>query len=111
MFNLCACNHCDLGENTPRMQRCKIRRARKEHICCECKDTINSGCHYEYYSLLYDEGWGHHITCMACVALRSDMYGPNGCWYFGELFDDFQECYGFRPNDDPSEWEDEDDDD
>lgn len=45
------------------------RRARKEHVCCECRETIARGETYQHVSMLYDGRWDRYVTCLLCVEI------------------------------------------
>ena len=50
---------------------CKVynvdqRRARKEHVCGECGDTIGVGELHEYITMLFDGQWSTHRQCLLC---------------------------------------------
>jgi len=47
-----------------------VRRARKEHRCCECRITIEPGTRYEYVSGIWDGYANSYKTCLGCVSLR-----------------------------------------
>jgi hypothetical protein len=70
-----------------------IVKARKEHICCECREVIIIGEKYERAKLLYDGSWSVYDTCLPCARIRSD-YCPHG-WIYGSLVDMLLECLGF----------------
>ncbi len=70
-----------------------IRKARKEHQCCECADTIHPGQKYERVFGVWDGSKRTFITCLPCVAIR-ERYCPNG-WLYGRLVEQIQECLQF----------------
>ncbi len=71
----------------------KVRKARKEHKCCECGEIIKSGENYQYASGLYDGNWDHHKTCLFCVAVWRDFFK---CGVLHrELQTAFKEYYNF----------------
>jgi len=51
----------------------KYVNAAKEHICCECNETIKKGERYEYVSGKWDGFIETHKTCMTCVRIRADV--------------------------------------
>lgn len=69
-----------------------LRRARKEHDCGECADTIMPGDLYEHFSGLWEHGWETHKTCARCVNVRNDYFDS---WIFTMLGEDFLEAHGF----------------
>ena len=80
-------------EDPPTMDISRTRRARKAHVCCECGDTIEAGSLYQYTDNLTDEKWRHYKTCARCENVASDFF-PRGR-YYGNLVQDFYECFGF----------------
>lgn len=78
----CACFYVE-ADIHPDFYNEKIRRARKEHTCCECGCTIVVGDSYEYVSGKWDGYVSTYKTCPVCVELRAKFmcYG----WVFGEL--------------------------
>jgi hypothetical protein len=70
-----------------------IRKARKEHKCCECHETIKAGNLYEVAKALWDGTWGSYKTCITCRTIRNH-YCPSG-FALGELAEQIRECLGF----------------
>ena len=64
---MCDCdgNHCiTYGE--------AIRKARKDHKCCECYRVIKAGERYQYVSGIWsDTGFDDFKTCAHCHAMRA----------------------------------------
>ena len=52
-----------------------IRKARKEHWCCECRQEIAVGEVYEYVSGIWDGEPRSYKTCLSCAQLRSEFAG------------------------------------
>ncbi|NCC62614.1 MAG: hypothetical protein EOM12_17135 [Verrucomicrobiae bacterium] len=50
----------------------KIRTARKENICCECKGIIEPGETYHYHHGVWDHVGQGFKVCMECEALRAE---------------------------------------
>jgi len=78
----CACS-CDADIDYP-PTICTVTnpKARVEHQCCECGETIQPGQHYERTEGLWDGRWDTFKTCAPCVEIR-DTYC---CSYnYGEL--------------------------
>jgi hypothetical protein len=65
-----------------------IRRARREHRCCECDGTIKVGDTYEYVSGVWDNQGASFKTCLACAGIRK--------WYVYECLPRYEcwPCYG-----------------
>ena len=68
-------------------------KARKEHICCECREVIEKGQKYQLFTGKWGGEFGTFKTCMACAAIRK-RYCPNGA-VFEELRNHLAECLGF----------------
>jgi hypothetical protein len=47
-------------------------RARKRHLCCECRGDIMPGDTYENFAGMWDR-FGSFKTCPECVELRTDV--------------------------------------
>jgi len=85
----CSCTDGDPAS----VYRTQWRKARKEHLCCECDDPIKVGDKHEYVTACWDGTWDDHRTCKTCVAIR-ERYCPHG-WLFGQLAEIIEECLGF----------------
>jgi len=49
-------------------------RAKKEHICCECGETIKVGETYNKVTGKWDGNICSYKTCMPCANIRRDYY-------------------------------------
>lgn len=67
----------------------RIRRAQKEHRCCECRRGIRPGARYEYVSGIWDSRAASYKTCLRCVAIRRALYSD--CWIYGTLRQDLRD--------------------
>ena len=65
----------------------KVVKARKEHVCCECKNQIKKGAKYSLFEGHWpDSGWQRFKTCMECDELRRELTDPDfGSAPFGYL--------------------------
>jgi len=61
-----------------------IRKARKEHKCCECGETIPPGTEYEYVSGCWTGDFLVFKTCLDCESLRSNLLCS---WTYGDLYE------------------------
>jgi len=66
------------------------RRARKEHTCCECRQTINKGDPYFEISGLWEDRWCRFRQCEEChelffTAVRENDGPPDEGPSFGDL--------------------------
>ena len=52
------------------MIKCQ-RKARKDHVCCECRRVIKDGIVYEFVSGIWDHEPSSFKTCTRCVVLRA----------------------------------------
>lgn len=92
---------CDFDEGPLVFQEAHVR-ARKPHVCCECRQSIPKAATYERASGLWrDGGWATYRTCLSCAAVRDDLSRRKICSAFGQLRDALSECgeaeYGPRP--------------
>jgi hypothetical protein len=67
-----------------------MRRARKEHTCCECKQSIRIGDLYELAKGCWNGKWDSFKTCDTCADLRRQVEDIIDCAFddpicFGEL--------------------------
>jgi len=60
----------------------RVVRARKPHVCCECREPIVPGQRYELVKGCWEGDWSSHKTCLPCVAIR-DQYCCDGYVYGG----------------------------
>lgn len=88
----CSCV-CSVDYDAAQVYNEKTVKARKEHKCCECGETIQRGESYEYVSGLWDGSWDHYRTCEMCVRIRDDLCC--GGFIFGELRETIWEAFDF----------------
>jgi hypothetical protein len=88
----CDCSSRDFESN--RCQSYAIRKARKQHECCECQAPIRPGMQYEDAHGIdaYGGAWQFR-TCLPCMHIR-EHYCPHG-WIWGCLAEQIEECIGF----------------
>ena len=60
-----------MDETEPTCFLKRQRRARKDHVCCECRRVIKAGTVYEYESGIWDGEPSSFKTCPRCVVLRA----------------------------------------
>lgn len=63
-----------------------IRRARKNHRCCECGELILAGLPYKRIAGKWNGEFSQYKFCMTCVDLVE--------WYLSEI-DNYEYGYGF----------------
>jgi len=62
-----------------------IKRARKPHVCYECKVVIHAGDDYHAMSGCWDGEWHHYKTCIDCECLRDELKYDDELAPLGEL--------------------------
>jgi hypothetical protein len=80
-------------------------KAKKPHICCECKGIIKPGETYQSAHGAWEGKWGHFKTCEDCAALREEVedlaaafddekpaFGEL-CWHCGEYGDELKKTF------------------
>lgn len=73
MFEACIC--VDAGDyESYAVSETKMRRARKQHTCGECRDPIEPGEVYEHHRGLADGVWDENKTCSTCLAILRDLF-------------------------------------
>lgn len=79
-----------------------MRKARKEHKCYECGDTILPGDLYENVRGLWDGAWSEYKTCRVCTAIRRDFCCDG--FIYGTLWETLHECLVDLSEDDDGKW-------
>lgn len=59
---------CDLEQ--PDFWSEKLRKARKQHTCCECRSQIEVGETYHYCSGKWEDSVNSYKTCLSCHKVR-----------------------------------------
>jgi hypothetical protein len=87
--------YCDIewDYDEPQIYEKHIRKARKDHQCCECNEIIQVGQRYEHVKALWDGSFGEFKTCLICSRIRDDMIP--GCPHI-ELDIHLEECFEVR---------------
>lgn len=70
-----------------------VVKARKQHKCCECDNSIEVGSIYKRTSVLFDGSWSKYKTCARCANVASEFMKCG--YHFGGLTEDFEDCYEF----------------
>ena len=73
-MNECSCVYVDAGDCAGTMHSEIRRKARKQHICIECRRTIKINEMYEYAKGLYDGQWYEFKTCADCLSIRDSFF-------------------------------------
>ena len=82
----CPLSGCD--DEAAQFSKVETRRAAKEHTCCECRETIKRGDHYENTTGSWDGRWSTYRTCLSCVEIRNH-FACDG-WLFGQVWEDIE---------------------
>ena len=78
-------------EDGPSLYSALMRRARKQHKCCECRELIVAGDQYEDVSGCWDGDFNTHKTCLLCVEIRAAF--SDGQWVFGYIWQDLRDHF------------------
>lgn len=78
---------------SPTLYRETIRKARKIHLCCECRQGIAIGEHYQHVVGIWEGEFSEYRSHLACARIRRDF----GCGVFGYLRNEFFADWGFSP--------------
>lgn len=69
----------------------KLRKARKDHECCECSGIINKGENYHYHSGIWEFEPDSFKICVDCELLREEINSKIKYYHdkvaFKELFE------------------------
>ena len=52
-----------------------VRKARRAHKCCECRQVIKAGENYHLFMGCWDGKWDEYKTCVDCQDLREEIGG------------------------------------
>jgi hypothetical protein len=87
--NDCACLYGGLDDyDSSGFQCSQTRRARKEHVCVECRETIAKGQTYEVFSQKFEGDISSVKTCAVCCEIRAALYCDG--FYFGQMWEDIR---------------------
>lgn len=74
----------------------KIRKAKKQHECCECRESIRVDERYERITGVWDGEFSTFKTCMPCARLREYLLTESDLdaeeVYFGQLHETVEEA-------------------
>jgi hypothetical protein len=54
-----------------------LRKARKEHVCIECREKIQVGEKYHNIDLVYEGSFEHYKICHLCYLISKDLFCHN----------------------------------
>lgn len=96
-MTMCCCS-VDNDWDTPIYNK-KEMKARKNHKCYECKDTIEKGKIYFRIKSLSEGEWWNFPICKTCNSIIIDFLC--GSHPFGGVYNAFWDCMGFYPDEIP----------
>ena len=66
-----------------------FRKARRSHVCCECREEIKPGERYQHTFLVAEGDREHYATCQTCCRIWSSVgCGQQVCGMLDELLRD-----------------------
>jgi hypothetical protein len=80
------------------------RKARRDHLCAECRNAILKGTSYIRCSSLTDGHWSDWAACLKCHrvdkahAAAERAMGGNSSYYVGQLLETVGECIREEPH-------------
>jgi len=86
----CEGDPCDVWKETR-------RKARKQHTCCECRDTIEPGDEYVHISSCFDGSWSNNKLCEFCDHDWAYLRKQGHCQVIGELEASWKEAWEETP--------------
>ena len=70
----CACVYVDLDYSPPSFHNAKLQKARKIHVCGECRRKIQPFEEYEYVAGMWDNYFETYKTCADCLSIRREFF-------------------------------------
>jgi hypothetical protein len=91
---------CSCDYDAPAFYNKAIRRARKEHKCCECGGRILPGDQYEHVAGVWEGNFDTFMTCERChdIWMWTKNNVPCLCWAHGNRIEDCKETIFGGPN-------------
>lgn len=65
-----------MSNDMPSCYSLRIRKARKQHQCCECLGFIQPGEQYNYHSGIWEGKARSYTVCIECDDLRAEIDEP-----------------------------------
>ena len=62
-----------------------IKKSRREHKCCECRQPIKVGEKYHLSKVCWEGEWSEYKTCLSCDELRDELKYDDELPPFGYL--------------------------
>ena len=69
----------------------KIKKARKPHMCEECRKQIEPGSKYESLAYVFDQSFYHEKRCLVCVEIRNAFQEPGSAYAAGDMWSDIRD--------------------
>lgn len=69
----------------PSVFRTETRKARKIHVCYECRKKIQPGEQYLVFTGCWEGKWEEYKTCQDCADLREELSDRGTMAPFGDL--------------------------
>ena len=79
----CSTVYCDIDECSILLRKDRVKAARKEHRCTECRRVIAKGESYLLEVILWDGRLDAYKTCQDCESIRDNFF--KGGWYYSEI--------------------------
>lgn len=109
MSYVCSCELEYDEDETVECYRDIIRKARKQHTCCECGEPIKPGQRYEYVSGIFGHEPFWQRTCLQCAQIWQDFFDGRlfALNHRGCLSEKLWECRQIDLTEppDPDDWE------
>lgn len=70
-----------------------IRKARKNHNCCECDRQIIVGQEYEYSAGKWEGDLMDYKTCLDCSNIRKGLVCDGGTYGVGDMWNEIKEVF------------------
>ena len=67
-------------------------KARKSHVCGECRNPIDIGEEYWKIRGLWEDQWATYKMCKSCRDLAEELRCEDRCFCFGEVIYEAEEC-------------------
>jgi hypothetical protein len=72
--SMCSCSFPDAEPLRP--YRETEHKARKDYVCCECREVIPAGSLYQKITGHTEGGWSTFRTCIPCSRIRRNFCAP-----------------------------------
>ena len=82
---------CSCDSTGAAFETTSIRRARKQHRCCECGEPIEPGDTYQIVEGMWEGDFATFKTCERCVELWKILMDAGWCQSIGDLRETWQE--------------------